>query len=191
MQYLGLLFSLLILFTNVWGVMLATGLVWRSRWLALAVGPWLWATLVYGVECYHGLGRLQWLGLCTTAISVGLIISSQTAWEPARLGPRGRAVVQAWRLEFAPGRIWGCGAVFLAMFFYALAWRLPAPNIDGSSEKLADFAYICSYFSGKTIPVPDAWLSPYLSAHYYSFQHYAAALVGLWRFIRGSQAVTW
>jgi hypothetical protein len=52
------------------------------------------------------------------------------------------------------------------------------PDINGSSEKIADFSYICSYYGGATIPVRDVWLYPYLSTQYYSFQHYAAALMG-------------
>ena len=59
-----------------------------------------------------------------------------------------------------------------------MSWRFIYPDIDGSSEKIADFSYICSYYTGTTIPVPDVWFSPYLSTQYYSFQHYAAALMG-------------
>jgi hypothetical protein len=59
-----------------------------------------------------------------------------------------------------------------------MAWRFTYPNIDGSSEKIADFSYICSYYTGLTLPVPDAWFYPYLSTQYYSFQHYGAALMG-------------
>jgi uncharacterized membrane protein len=65
-----------------------------------------------------------------------------------------------------------------ALFLYALLWRFTAPDINGSSEKIADFSYICSYASGEAIPVHDAWLYPYLSTQYYSFQHYGAALMG-------------
>ena len=59
-----------------------------------------------------------------------------------------------------------------------MVWRFTFPDIDGSSEKIADFSFICSYYTGATIPVPDAWLYPYLSTQYYSFQHYGAALMG-------------
>ena len=59
-----------------------------------------------------------------------------------------------------------------------MVWRFTFPDVDGGSEKIADFSYICSYYSGATIPVPDAWFSPYPSTQYYSFQHYGAALMG-------------
>ncbi len=93
-------------------------------------------------------------------------------------GPRALELLREWRREFAPRRLVGCSAVFAAVFLYAMLWRFAYPDIDGSSEKIADFSYICSYYTGDTIPVPDAWFYPYLSTQYYSFQHYGAALMG-------------
>src|ERR1700691_5665954 len=99
-------------------------------------------------------------------------------WEPGWLGARGTELVRAWRAEFAPRRLAGCFGVCAAVFLYELLWRFTFPDIDGSSEKIADFSFICSYYTGATIPVPDAWLHPYASTQYYSFQHYGAALMG-------------
>lgn len=178
MQHLGLLFTLLLLFINLWGTALATGLIWRNRWLAAALGPWLLTTAFYAVESYHGLGSLRGVGFIGTITFLGLILLSGSAWCPARLGGAGRTLLEAWRLEFSPRRMLACGLVFGGVFGYAMLWRFTYPNVDGSSEKLADFSYICSYLSGHTIPVPDVWLHPYLSNQYYSFQHYAAALMG-------------
>jgi len=178
MQHLGLLFTLALIVINVWGVALVTGLVWRNRWLALAAGPWLATTVFYAVECFHGLGGLRGIGFLGTTTSLGVIGLSWVAWLPGRLGPRGQAWLAAWRLEFAPRKVIEPGVVFVLVLGYALVWRFAFPNIDGSSEKLADFSFICSYYAGTTLPVPDAWLHPYLSTQYYSFQHYAAALMG-------------
>ncbi len=179
MQYLGLLFSLALLATNFWGLMLVTGFYWRDRWFALATGPLLGVTGIYAIECHQGLGpSLAGMCLATTLLSVGLVALSFAQWEPAWLGDRGRNLLRQWRAEFAPRKLVSCFAVFAAIFLYAMAWRFTYPNIDGSSEKLADLSYICSYYSGETLPVPDAWFSPYRSTQYYSFQHYGAALMG-------------
>ncbi len=178
MYSLGLMANLTILFVNLWGLALVTGWFWRSRWLAVATGPWLFVTVVYAIENHHGLGRLQGLGLLGTMASLGLIALSAGGWESAKLGEQTRADLRSWREEFRPTRLVGCGLMLGAVFLYAFSWRLASPDVDGSSEKLAELAYICSYLPGGTIPVLDAWLDPYASVQYYSFQHYAAALMG-------------
>jgi hypothetical protein len=179
MQHLGLLFTLALLAINLWGLMLITGLYWRSRWFALTTGPLLGVTGFYAIECHHGLGpSLAGLGLASTGLSAAVIAASFSRREPAWLGARGTPLVREWRAEFAPRRLVGCLAVCAAIFLYAMAWRFTYPNIDGSSEKIADFSFICSYYTGETIPVPDVWFYPYPSTQYYSFQHYGAALMG-------------
>jgi len=179
MQHLGLLFALALLAASLWGLMLLAGLCWRNRWLALAAAPLLAVTGIYAIECYHGLGpSLPGLGLFSSVFSAAMITASLISWEPAWLGDRGTALVRQWRAEFAPRRLVGCFGVFSAIFLYAMLWRFTSPDIDGSSEKIADFSFICSYYTGATIPVPDVWFHPYLSTQYYSFQHYGAALMG-------------
>ncbi len=179
MQHLGLLFTLALLAVNLWGLMLAAGLYWRNRWFALAVGPLLAVTGVYAIECHAGLGpSLPGLEVLSTACSAALIGFSLSGSRPAWMGERGAALIAAWREEFAPRRLIGCFGVCAGVFLYALCWRFAYPNIDGSSEKIADFSYICSYYTGATLPVPDVWFFPYLSTQYYSFQHYGAALMG-------------
>ena len=179
MQHLGLLFTLAVLAVNLWGLTLLTGVYWRSRWFALAAGPILAVTAVYAIECHYGLGpSLTGLGQFSTLVSAAMIGLSSVAWEPAFLGPRGTQLLREWRAEFRPGRLMGCLGVGTAIFLYAMTWRFTSPDIDGSSEKIADFSYICSYYTGETLPVPDVWLYPYLSTQYYSFQHYGAALMG-------------
>jgi hypothetical protein len=145
----------------------------------MVAAPILAVTGMYAIECQHGLGpSLPGLGLFSTLVSVALIGLSSVSWEPAGVGPRATGLLREWRREFAPGRLVGCSAAFAAIFLYAMLWRFAYPDIDGSSEKIADFSYICSYYPGDTIPVPDAWFYPYLSTQYYSFQHYGAALMG-------------
>jgi hypothetical protein len=179
MQYLGLLFTLALLAVNMWGLMLVAGIYWRDRWFALAVGPILAVTGVYAIECHWGLGpSLAGLGLLSTLVSVAAIALSATAWEPASLGSGATRLLREWRAEFAPRRVAGCLGVAAAIFGYAMLWRFTSPSIDGSSEKIADFSFICSYLTGDTIPVPDVWFYPYASTQYYSFQHYGAALMG-------------
>jgi uncharacterized membrane protein len=179
MQHLGLLFTLELLGVNLWGLMLLAGLCWRDRWFAFSVGPILAVTAIYAIECHWGLGpSLPGLGLLSTTISAAMIGLSATKWEPAGLGTEATGLLRAWRGEFAPRQVAGCLATAVAIFGYALLWRFKSPSIDGSSEKIADFSFICSYFTGETIPVHDAWLYPYASTQYYSFQHYGAALMG-------------
>jgi len=179
MQHLGLLFTLAVLAVNIWGLTLVAGSYWRNRWFSLALGPLLCVTIVYAIECHHGLGpSLAGLGLLSSVLSVALISFSLGGWEPVWIGPRGAAVLREWRAEFAPRRLFPCLGVASAIFLYAMLWRFTYPNIDGSSEKIADLSFICSYYTGEKIPVPDVWFYPYPSTQYYSFQHYAAALMG-------------
>lgn len=178
MYSLGLLANLVVLFVNLWGLALFTGWFCRNRWIAVAAGPWLFVTAVYAVENHHGLGRLQGAGVLLTFATLSLIWLSAGSWTPSRMSEGLRTRLGLWRTEFKPSRLLACGAVLIGMFLYAFAWRLASPDVDGSSEKLADLAYICSYLPGATIPVTDAWLHPYQSVQYYSFQHYAAGLMG-------------
>jgi uncharacterized membrane protein len=179
MQFLGLSFVLSVLAANLWGLTLAAGLYWRSRWLAAALGPLLAVTAVYALECHWGLGRsLSWLLPPSTAASAFLIWLSASPWEPRTGRARLSAMLSEWRSEFAPRRLAGVLGVGAGVFLYAFVWRFLSPDIDGSSEKIADLSYICSYYPGGTIPVRDVWYTPFPSTHYYSLQHYAAALMG-------------
>src|SRR5271154_6770162 len=103
MQHLGLMFTLALLGVNVWGLMLAAGIYWRSRWFALALGPLLGVTVVYAIECHHGLGRsLSGLGVVSSLASVCLGTFSLIGWEPAAMNVRLTELVRIWRSEFAP-----------------------------------------------------------------------------------------
>lgn len=179
MQHLGLLFTLALLAVSLWGVALVAGFIWRNRWMSLVAGPVLLVTVFYAVECHWGLGRsLRGVGLLGAFLSVGLIWFSAVRWVPSGWSRARRTWVEGWRAELQPARLLAPGIVMAIVFGYAMVWRFTYPNIDGSSEKLADFSYICSYYGGETLPVRDAWLHPYSSTHYYSFMHYGAALMG-------------
>lgn len=178
LSLLSLGFTLALLLANVWGMTLAVGMIWRCRWVALVAAPWVFTTVFFAVECHVGLGRLQALGALGTLVSVALILLSAGTGVPGWLGERGRALLSEWRGEFAPRRIAGCGAVFFAAFAYGLAWRYVYPDLHTWIEKIPDLAYVAGYAAGDRLPAPDVWLAPFRSVHYYSFQHYAAALAG-------------
>jgi hypothetical protein len=63
-------------------------------------------------------------------------------------------------------------------FAWAFAWRFAYPGLVASSEKIGNLAMISSYLPGDRLPPQDAWFPPFPFDVYYSFQHYAAALLG-------------
>lgn len=179
MHYLGLLSLLALVFLNLWGMALVAGLIWKNRWVACMAAPWVFVTVCFGVETFHGFGpRLGVLTFAGTLLSLGLIWLSGSTWIPANVRASWATRLDAWRAEMNPRALRSCGVVFIVVFAYALAWRMLRPEIDGSSEKIPDLAMIASYLPGGTIPVADVWLHPYPFIQYYSFQHYAGALLG-------------
>ena len=72
----------------------------------------------------------------------------------------------------------GVELAFLLGFSYCFVWRFAFPSIDPSSEKMADFSFVCNYMSGARLPPMDLWMPPMRFDFYYSLQHYAAAFVG-------------
>jgi uncharacterized membrane protein len=124
--------------------------------LARVATPVAAALALFFVEHVVGLGRLGWAWPLTTAASL---------WIVAR------------RLDLLRAH-WKVEAAFAAAFAWAFAWRYASPSISGSSEKIGDLAMIASYLPGTRLPPVDAWFPPYPFDVYYSFQHYAAALLG-------------
>jgi len=167
---------IVILWLNVFGLSLATGAITkiRSGWLNLTLGPWLFCSAGFFLEFFHGFGDLHWVWPLTTLASAGLIYLS------TRRTPFEKATLRQWQawIGVNPWRHPGPYLGFMLIFSYALSWRYCFPDVDASSEKLADFSHICSYLPGATLPARDVWLYPYLSTQYYSFQYYAAALMG-------------
>lgn len=177
MLHLANLCLFCILFLNLFGLALATGLWLRNAWLALTAGPWIFCSLFFFIESFLGLGSLDWIWPITSAISIALILEV-TGYSHFLARFDSTLKLDEWKDQLSPLRTYGPYAVFVAVFSYAMLWRYKYPNLDGSSEKIADLAFISSYFSGEKIPVHDVWLPGYLSTHYYSFQYYAAALLG-------------
>jgi uncharacterized membrane protein len=108
------------------------------------------------LEHYYGFSSLGGLLLPSTVFSVWLL----------------------WKQRHLLKTYLGGEMAFLFGLGYALLWRYSFPNIDASSEKIADFALVASYMQGGTLPVTDLWLYPYKLTQYYTFQHYSAALMG-------------
>jgi uncharacterized membrane protein len=167
---------IIILWLNLFGLSLATGAITKIRngWLNLTLGPWLFCSIGFFLEFIHGFGNLQWIWPITTLASLALIFLS------TRRDKFKNATLRDWqrRIGFNPWRHPGPYLSFILVFSYALVWRYAYPDVDASSEKIADLSFICSYLPGPTLPAPDVWLHPYLSTQYYSFQYYAAALMG-------------
>jgi len=167
---------ILLLWLNLFGLSLATGAITKIRngWLTLTLGPWLFCSAGFFLEFIHGFGNLQWLWPITTLASLALIFLSTQRDKPKNTILR---ELQR-RIGFNPLRHPGPYLSFILIFSYALAWRYTYPDVDAGSEKMADLSFICTYLPGHTLPAPDVWFYPYLSTQYYSFQYYAAALMG-------------
>ncbi len=124
--------------------------------LALAVGILLICSVLFFVEHVVGLGSLGWVLPLSTAGSGWLIYRERARWK-----------------SIALANVW-----LLVGFAYTLAWRYALPNIDSNTERLPDLSFVVNYMQGLRLPPPDIWYPPYLLNHYYSFQHYGAALLG-------------
>ena len=156
MGHLVTAFIIAVIFLNLVGLALLGFRITGSYALSRGVTPIAAALLVFFVEHFVGLGRLNWGWPVTTATSI---------W----LAARHRSVVQRhWRIE----------AAFGAGFLWAFLWRFSYPGVVASSEKLGDLAMISSYLPGTRLPPQDVWFPPFPFDVYYSFQFYAAALLG-------------
>jgi uncharacterized membrane protein len=117
------------------------------------------------------------LGLCLA----GFFLEHFVGW-----GPRppllplstGLSLWLVWRARHRLRAAAGAELLFAAGFFYCLVWRFTFPNIDATGEKMPNLMMIEAYMKGTRLPAPDLWLSPFRSNCYYSFQHYAAGLIG-------------
>ncbi|MDZ4788195.1 MAG: DUF2298 domain-containing protein [Blastochloris sp.] len=112
--------------------------------------------IFFFIEHFYGFKSLSLLLYPSTAFSVWLL----------------------WKMRFQLKNFIGAELAFLAGFGFTLMWRYFYPNIDANTERLADLSFVASYLQGGTLPPPDLWLHPYKLTQYYSFQHYAAGLLG-------------
>ena len=149
-------FILGVIFLNLIALALLGRRVSGGYTLSRAVTPVAAALALFFCEHFVGLGRLSWSWPFVTVASV---------WVVHRRRDELRA---QWRTELA----------FFASFAWVFVWRFCYPGIVPSSEKLGDLAMISSYLPGTRLPPVDVWLPPFPFDVYYSFQHYAAALLG-------------
>jgi hypothetical protein len=135
-------------------------LCWRYAGTSYAIaktgGMVALAAALCFVENFIGLGRPSWLWPFAAAGAGWVLWQNRAEWH---------AILR--------GEIY-----FLLGFAYALACRYMDPDIAANSERLPDAAFIASYLEGSRLPSADLWLPPYKLDFYYSFQHYASALVG-------------
>ena len=149
-------FTVGIIYLNLLALALA-GLRWTGNYaLSRVATPAALALILFFVEHFVGLGWLGWCWPLTTAASAWYVISRANQL-------RDHA---------------GTEVLFLCAFSWALLWRLCFPGIVASSEKIGDLAMIASYWPGTRLPPQDAWYPPYPFDVYYSFQQYAASLLG-------------
>jgi uncharacterized membrane protein len=141
---------------NLLGLGLAANRICADYALAKVAAPVALAALLFPVEHYVGLGNLFGLWPLTTAASLYLIFR------------RGEFLKQHWRLEL----------VALVAFCYPFLWRYAFPDIDSNSERMTNLGFITTHMSGGVLPPQDNWFPPYRLDVYYTFQHYAAALLG-------------
>ena len=145
-----------IFYLNLLALALA-GLRWTSSYaLSRVATPAALALVLFFVEHFVGLGWLGWCWPLTTAASAWYVTSRRSEL-----------------IEHL-----GTEVLFLLAFSWALVWRLCYPGIVASSEKIGDLAMIASYWPGTRLPPQDAWYPPYPFDIYYSFQQYAASLLG-------------
>lgn len=158
MTLIYLVLTLLLILVNLAAVTLLAAR-WLPPGLAKAAGLIAVTLPLFALEHQVGLGRLQaWWPVVT-------VVSAWVLW-------RGRQRVL--QRDFLTAE-----AVFGLLLAYALLWRMFVPDIDASTEHLANLYFIANYLPGDRLPPADLWLAgPYKFDFYYGFQHYVAALMG-------------
>jgi uncharacterized membrane protein len=144
-----------LLLFNLTGLALAGYHFTRCYSLSKVAAPVAFVLAFFFIEHFVGLGRIAWLWPIGTAGSAWLMWKYQ------------EVLKQSWRTE----------ALFLLGFAYVMAWRYAYPNVDSGSERMCNLLFINNYMDGTRLPPMDKWFPPQLFNFYYSFQHYAAALI--------------
>ena len=125
---------------------------------ARASGLTIVCLALFSLEHFVGLGKLHWLGLPVTVLSLGVI------WYD--------------RARFLDETFKASEIVFLCAVLFGLVWRLAYPEIVEDNDRLTDFHLVANYLSGERLPPFDYWLPYQKLDYYYTFQHYSAALLG-------------
>lgn len=175
--HLGNLFLFSLVLVNLLGLTLGVGLWLRNAWIAIASGPLILCTLIFPIECWHGLGDLYWVLPLSTGLSIWLI--TEVEREKSVLNRlEGYIPISAWKEALSLSANPTPYIIFLLLFAYSMSWRYFRPEIEHVTELIADLSHVCAFMSGKTIPVEDYWYAPLTSTHYYCLQYYAAGLLG-------------
>jgi hypothetical protein len=158
MTPLFLLISLGLIWINLAGLGLITARAIGDYAVSRIASLLGFCLLFFFFEHYHGLGPKLWFLPVSTAFSVWI------SWNDRK------TLRDNWVVEAAFG-------VGLA---YCLTWRYAFPDIDLFGERIPDLVFIQDYIKGTVLPAPDRWMPPFDADFYYSFQFYAAALMGRW-----------
>lgn len=157
MTLIHLLLSLILIAVNL-AALTRVAMRWLPPGLAKAAGLLAVTVPLFMIEHWVGLGALTGLWPIVTAGSLFILWRGRE-----RLLQRDFLIAEA---------------VFWAVFGYALLWRFFVPNIDSTSEHLANLYFIANYLPGERLPPADLWLAgPFKFDFYYGFQHYVAALM--------------
>ena len=158
MTLLFVLVSLGLIWANLVGLGLLATRLTRDYAVARVGAAIILCLLFFCLEHVVGLGPRLWFFPFSMALSAWLI----------------------WRERGTLLREWDVEAAFGVGFLYCAAWRYMYPAIDLIGEKIPDLVFINGYLTGARLPVTDMWLPPFRVDFYYSFQFYAAALLGRW-----------
>jgi hypothetical protein len=158
MTPLFVLVALGLAWVNLVGLGLVARLFTKDYAVARVGGAIVLCLLFFCLEHFQGLGPRLWFFPVSTAISGWMI----------------------WRDRGALLREWDVEAAFGVGLIYCAVWRYVYPGIDVIGEKIPDLVFINDYLAGARLPAPDRWLPHFHVDFYYSFQFYAAALLGRW-----------
>jgi hypothetical protein len=150
--------TLVLIWFSIAGITLTNHRYLSDFAIARTTGLLLVALVLFFIEHFVGLGKLNWMLPIIVLFSVFMI------W---------RNYNKSLTREFLYSEL-----VFFLAFIYGLFWRYSYPGISPSSEKITDLFFISNYYPGNALPPLDNWNPPHLFDYYYAFQHYAAALLG-------------
>jgi hypothetical protein len=158
MTLLFVLVSLGLIWANLTGLGLLAARQTGDYAVARVGGALALCLFFFCLEHFVGMGPRLWFFPISTALSAWLIL-------------RNRSTL---------AREWDVEAAFGVGFLYCAAWRYMYPQIDTIGEKIPDLEFINDYMAGARLPAPDMWFPPFRVDFYYSFQFYAAGLLGRW-----------
>lgn len=124
--------------------------------IARVTGILIVCLAMFSLEHFIGLGRLFPAIVPLTVLSLYVI----------------------WHERFALEIFKTSELVFLCALLYGAVWRLAYPEIGEDNDRLTDFHLVSNYLAGAKLPPLDNWLPNQKLDYYYTFQHYAAALLG-------------